>query len=83
MTGQPIAVVLAGVLKDAAIELDEDTRVIDVVILMKTMDMSDGTVGFQVAQSEGLSWLEKAGMLSTADRVEGADLITVIDDEDD
>ncbi len=50
--------------------LDDDTLVSDALVLMKCVN-PDGQVSLFMAHSEGMSWLERLGMLRAAELMEG------------
>jgi hypothetical protein len=53
--------------------LDESALVTDVVVLLKYVD-AEGGVGLRMAFGEGMSWIERLGMIRAAEDVELADL---------
>jgi hypothetical protein len=55
-------------------------RVTDVLVLMKTVDLSTGTVGVIVA-SNGLDWVAQGALIRAADQIDRADEPTRGDDE--
>jgi hypothetical protein len=64
---KPIGDVLDGLGVTAAIE--PDALVSGAIVLLKTV-LPDGTVRLSVCHSEGLSWIERAGMVRLADAME-------------
>lgn len=50
--------------------LAEDAMVSDALVLMKCID-PEGAVSLFMAHSEGMSWLERLGMLRAAELMEG------------
>lgn len=48
---------------------DEGELITDVVVLMKVVD-DEGRVALRTAWSDGMSWIERLGMLRAAERVE-------------
>jgi hypothetical protein len=53
--------------------LDADALVTDAVLLLKYV-ADDGAVGLRMAYSEGMSWIERLGMLRAAEAIEVADV---------
>lgn len=49
--------------------LDDDELVAGVVVLLKVV-LPDGAVKLSLAWSEGMSWLERVGMLRVAEQTE-------------
>lgn len=76
MTQRPAAEYVENVTFD----LSDDELVTDVVIVAKTVRMDSGQVGLYLTQTDGVSWLEKIGMLRAAERIESNGL--GIDDHD-
>ena len=52
--------------------LTDDTLVTDALVLLKCVQ-PDGTVTLLMANSDGMSWIERLGMLRAAERIEGND----------
>lgn len=63
----------------SADSLAEDVLVSDAVVLMKCIH-SDGTVTLFMAHSDGMSWIERLGMLTAAEKLESSDYRNVDDD---
>lgn len=59
---------------------DEGEMTTDAVVLLKVVDM-DGNVSMRLAWSEGMSWIERLGMLTAADHIERMDCGERGDDE--
>jgi hypothetical protein len=55
--------------QDISLDLSDDTMITGVVLLAKTVHMDSGDVGLYLATSDGVSWLEKLGMLRAAERI--------------
>lgn len=64
---KPIGDVLDALGVTAAIE--PDTLVAGAVVLLKTV-LADGRVRLSICHSDGLSWVERAGMVHVADALE-------------
>jgi hypothetical protein len=71
---------VADYVNDVTFDLDDDVMVTDVIVIAKTVRMLDGAVGVYLAQSDGVSWIEKIGMLRAAERIETGDLRREDDD---
>lgn len=52
--------------------LSDDALVSDAVVLLKCIQ-ADGTVTLMLAHSEGMSWIERLGMLHAAVQIETQD----------
>ncbi|GAA1395199.1 hypothetical protein ACFQZ4_24110 [Catellatospora coxensis] len=50
--------------------LEDADLVADAVVLLKVVQ-PDGSVSLLIAHSEGMSWIERLGMLRAAERIEG------------
>lgn len=61
-------------LGDMSIDVEDGVMVTDVILIAKTVRMDNGNVGLYMAQTEGVSWIEKIGMLRAAEHIEAADL---------
>ncbi len=59
--------------------LADGVMVSDAIVLMKCVH-PDGGVTLLVSHSDGMSWIERLGMLRAAERIEGQDFRSV-DDE--
>lgn len=76
MTDKPAAQFVDGI----SFDLDDHTFITDVVIVAKTVHMDTGRIGLYLSQSDGVSWIEKIGMLRAAERIESVGLAK--DDDD-
>jgi len=54
------------------LDLDDDDRVVEVLVLAKTVAMGDGTVGLVVADS-GIDWIAQRGLIAAAQEILAAD----------
>lgn len=72
---KPIGDLLDSLGVTAAIE--PDTLVAGAVVLLKTV-LADGRVRLSLCRSEGLSWIERAGMVHLADALETRDAVNGI-----
>lgn len=59
--------------------LAEGVMVSDAVVLLKCVH-PDGAVTLLMAHSDGMSWIERLGMLRAAERIEGQDYRSSDDD---
>lgn len=66
MTDQPIGPVLDGL--GTRIELDEGDLIASALVIAKVVD-KDGDVALMLASSEGLSWIEQNGLLTSAQQI--------------
>lgn len=55
-------------------DIEPDTLVSGAVVLLKTV-LPNGHVRLSLCHSEGLSWIERAGMLHLADAMEAAAVV--------
>lgn len=53
-------------------DLADDTLISDALVLLKCIQ-ADGQVSLFMAHSDGMSWIERLGMLRAAERIEGND----------
>lgn len=60
--------------------LSDGVMVSDAIVLMKCVH-PDGSVTLLVSHSNGMSWIERLGMLRAAERIEGQEYRSV-DEED-
>ena len=66
MTEQPIGPILDGL--GTTIEMDEGDLVASAVVIAKVID-KDGDVSLALASSEGLSWIDQNGLLTSAQQI--------------
>jgi hypothetical protein len=66
VTDQPIGPVLDGL--GTRIELDEGDLIASALVIAKVVD-KDGDVALMLASSEGLSWIEQNGLLTSAQQI--------------
>ena len=66
MTEQPIGPILDGL--GTTLELDEGDLVASALVIAKVID-KDGQVTLAMASSEGLSWIEQNGLLTSAQQI--------------
>lgn len=66
MTEQPIGPILNGL--GMNLELDDGDLVASAFVIAKVVD-KDGDVSLAMASSEGLSWIEQNGLLSSAQQI--------------
>lgn len=60
--------------------LDADRMITDVIVLAKTVGMDAGDVSLYTAHSDGISWIEKIGMLRAAETIENSGYRNADDD---
>lgn len=66
MSEQPIGPILDGL--GTVIDLDEGDLVASAFVIAKIVE-SNGDVSLAIASSEGLSWIEQNGLLSSAQQI--------------
>jgi hypothetical protein len=66
MSEQPIGPILDGL--GTTIDLDEGDLVASAFVIAKIID-KDGEVALTLASSDGLSWIEQNGLLSSAQQI--------------
>ncbi len=62
----------AGPLVDAlgvTVAMDAHDRLTDVLLIGKTIDLEDGSVGLVISASDDLDWISQAGLLDIARRL--------------
>lgn len=69
MPDQPAGPILDGL--GVHLTLEDGGLVAAAMVLAKTVD-SDGTVGLVIADSEGMSWLDRLGMVAAAKDIIGS-----------
>lgn len=52
--------------------LGDDRVITDVIVIAKTIGMDEGDVSLYTAHSDGISWIEKVGMLRAAETIENS-----------
>ncbi len=60
--------------------IGEGVLVTDAVVLLKCV-YPDGSVSLMTSHSDGMSWIERLGMLRAAERIEGQEYRNVTDDD--
>lgn len=66
MTEQPIGPILDGL--GMTLELDDGDLVASACVIAKVVD-KDGDVSLAMGSSEGLSWIEQNGLISSAQQI--------------
>jgi hypothetical protein len=67
MTEQPVGPIVDGL--GVTVDFDDGVLVTDAVVVLKTID-PDGHVHLCCSWGEGMSWVERLGMLRAAERME-------------
>jgi hypothetical protein len=75
---RPIGDVLDGIGIQAT--LDEGELVAGAIVLLKVID-TDGDVRLSMAYSDGLSWIERTGMIHVAETMEASTVGTLASDD--
>jgi hypothetical protein len=78
MTEQAIGPILDGL--GTTIALDDGDLVASALVIVKVID-SDGEVSLSLASSDGLSWIDQNGLLTSAQQVVNQEEIGRKDDE--
>ncbi|MFD9004390.1 hypothetical protein ACFV0T_26115 [Streptomyces sp. NPDC059582] len=78
MSAQALGPILDGL--GTTIELDDGDLVASALVICKIVD-KDGTVSLGLSTSEGLSWIDQNGLLTSAQQIANQVTISTKDDE--
>jgi hypothetical protein len=76
-TDTPIGIIIDGL--GCSASLEEHDLIADAVVIMKVIE-PDGSVRLSIAWSDGMSWIERLGMLRAAEHIDLPRQAEAIDD---
>lgn len=62
-------------------ELEDNQQIVEVLMVCKVIDFEDGATALGIFTSNGVSWIDKLGLLEAARRMVDASLDYYSDDE--